>query len=71
MNDKQVIKALKKELFKLRERNEELEECNELCLNEIQRLQEELAKEKAFRLLLSRVIEMPDFYEITEFKLPF
>ena len=71
MNDKQVIKALKKELFKLRERNEELEECNELCLNEIQRLQEELAKEKAFRLLLSRVIEMPDFYEITGFKLPF
>lgn len=71
MNDKQVIKALKKELFKLRERNEELEECNELCLNEIQRLLEELAKEKAFRLLLSRVIEMLDFYEITEFKLPF
>lgn len=71
MNDKQVIKALKKELLELTERYDLLDEYNEQCLYEIERLRTELAKEKAFRLLLSRVTEMPDFYEIIESKLPF
>lgn len=71
MNDKQIIKALKKELLELKERYDLLDEYNEQCLYEIERLRTELAKEKAFRLLLSRVTEMPDFYEIIEIELPF
>lgn len=71
MNDKQVIKALKKELLELKERYDLLDEYNEQCLYEIEIMRTELAKEKAFRLLLSRVTEMPDFYEIIESKLPF
>lgn len=59
------------ELTKLRNRIEELEECNDLCICEIRRLQEELAKEKAFRHVLAKVIEMPDDYEIIEVGLPF
>ena len=71
MNDKQVINALKKELLELKERYELLDEYNKQCLYEIERLQSELAKEKAFRRTLAKVIEMPDFYEIIESKLPF
>ena len=71
MNDKRIIESLKKEIIEWKERYELLDEYNEQCLCEIERLQVELAKEKAFRLLLSRVIEMPDFYEIIETELPF
>lgn len=47
-----MIKTLKKTI-KLKERYDLLDEYNEQCLYEIERLRTELAKEKAFRLLLS------------------
>lgn len=71
MNDKLIIEALKKEICELKKRYELLDEYNEQCIYEIERLRTELAKEKAFRKTLAKVTEMPDDYEIIETELPF